>query len=94
MPDLANLERRALEFFVTHPVKMHSKTAVVEAVWPEDAVEGGVMDDALYQVITGLRKKIEPRPASPAYLVTWRGKPEGGYQFYPEGRPVAVDGRR
>lgn len=92
MPDLANLERRALDFFLAHPLKQHSKTTVVESVWPDDAVEGGVMDDALYQVITSLRKKIEPRPSSPAYLVTWRGKPEGGYQFFAEGRPEATKG--
>ena len=45
------------------------------------------MDDALYQVVKELRRKIEPDPAAPRYLVTWRGKPEGGYQLFPEGRP-------
>jgi hypothetical protein len=46
-----------------------------------------VTDDSLYQVIGGLRKKVEPNPASPCYIINWRGQPEGGYQFFPEGRP-------
>ena len=37
--------------------------------------------------IAELRKKIEPNLARPCYVVTWRGRPEGGYQFFPEGRP-------
>ena len=89
LPELPNLERRALTFFAANPRACHTKTAVIEAVWPDEAVKEGVMDDALYQVITGLRRKIEPLPAQPCYLVTWRGKPEGGYQFFPEGRPAA-----
>jgi len=84
---LANLERRLLEFLLEHPRARHTKTAVIEAVWPDEAVGEGVMDDALYQVVKELRRKIEPQPSSPRYLVTWRGRPEGGYQLFPEGRP-------
>lgn len=43
--------------------------------------------DDLYQVIFGLRKKIEPNLSKPSYLINWRAKPEGGYQFFPEGKP-------
>lgn len=84
---LANLERRLLEFLLEHPRVRHTKTAVIEAVWPDEAVGEGVMDDALYQVVKELRRKIEPQPSAPRYLGTWRGRPEGGYQLFPEGRP-------
>ena len=65
-----------------------AKSVLIEQVWPEDAVRAGVMDDALYQVVKELRRKIEPDPAGPVYLLTFRGQPEGGYQFFPEGRPA------
>ncbi len=87
LPDLANLERRLLAFLLAHPRKQHTKTAAIEAVWPDDVVAEGVMDDALYQVVKELRRKIEPDSAAPRYLITWRGRPEGGYQLFPEGRP-------
>jgi two-component system KDP operon response regulator KdpE len=37
---------------------------------------------ALRQVILGLRRKIEPDPSAPIYLVT---APGGGYAFEPRG---------
>ena len=88
LPDLAPLERAALRFFVLHPKIRHTKTDIIVNAWPSELREGtGVADDSLYQVIMALRKKIEPNPAKPCYLVTWRGTTEGGYQFFPEGRP-------
>jgi len=84
---LANLEHRLLSFLLDHPRTRHAKTTIVEHVWPDEVVAEGVMDDALYQVVKELRRKIEPESASPRYLVTWRGRPEGGYQFFAEGRP-------
>jgi DNA-binding response OmpR family regulator len=36
--------------------------------------------------IASIRKRIEPNPAKPRYLITWHGRP-GGYQFFPEGKP-------
>jgi ATP-binding cassette subfamily F protein uup len=41
----------------------------------------GAMKHALVGKLSG------GEPSEPAYLITWRGKPEGGYQFFPEGRP-------
>jgi hypothetical protein len=86
---LANLEARLLGYLLDHPRTRHTKSVVIEHVWPDESVADGVMDDALYQVVKELRRKIEPDPAAPRYLVTWRGKPEGGYQLFPEGRPGA-----
>ena len=69
------------------PRLRHTKTDLIVNTWPDELREKGVSDNALYQVIVVLRRKIEPNPATPRYLVTWRGKPEGGYQFFPEGKP-------
>jgi hypothetical protein len=84
---LSPLERAVLHFFVRHPHARHTKTDLIVSAWPDELRRQGVTDDSLYQVIRELRKKIEPNPAKPCYIVTWRGWPEGGYQLFPEGRP-------
>jgi DNA-binding winged helix-turn-helix (wHTH) protein len=88
LDNLSPLERSVLHFLVTHPQTRHTKTDLIVNTWPEELRRQGVTDDSLYQVIMELRKKIEPEPAKPCYLVTWRGRPEGGYRFFPEGRPA------
>ena len=85
--ELRPLERAMLLFFVQNPHRQHSKTDLIEAVWPDDVHRDGVTDDSLYQVVRGLRKKIEPNPSKPTYVVSRRGQPESGYQFYPQGQP-------
>lgn len=60
---------------------------LIEAIWPEEVHKEGVSTEALYQVIRGIRKAIEADTSKPRYLINWRGAFEGGYQFYPEGRP-------
>ncbi len=85
--NLAPLERSVLRFLVTHPKTRHTKTDLIVSAWPDELRHQGVSDDSLYQVIMELRKKIEPDPVKPCYLMTWRGRPEGGYHFFPEGRP-------
>jgi DNA-binding winged helix-turn-helix (wHTH) protein len=85
--DLSPLEREVLRFLVEHPRTRHTKTNLIISTWPDELRRQGVTDDSLYQVIRELRKRIEPNPAKPCYIVTWRGRPEGGYQFFPEGRP-------
>ena len=87
MRDLSPLARAVLHFLVRHPRARHTKTDLIVNTWPDELRRQGVTDDSLYQVIRELRKKIEPNPAKPCYIVTWRGRPEGGYQFFPEGRP-------
>lgn len=86
---LRPLEEALLTFLVQNPYKPHTKTALIQAVWPEDIHIDGVTDDSLYQVVRGVRQKIEPKTAElPVYLVTKRGVEEGGYQFFPEGSPA------
>jgi hypothetical protein len=88
LADLAPLERAVLYFFITHPLARHTKTDIIVNAWPDELRRRtGVTDDSLYQVIMALRKKIEPNPSKPRYLVNWRGTTEGGYQFFPEGQP-------
>lgn len=86
--NLAPLERAVLDFLVRHPRVRHTKTDLTVNAWPEELRrDKGISDDSLYHVVAGLRKIIEPNPAKPCYIVTWRGQLEGGYQFFAEGRP-------
>jgi hypothetical protein len=84
--ELTPLEQSVLEFFVHHPQRRHTYTELIEAAWPGDS-SLGVTNEAVQQVIRGIRKKIEPESSKPQYIISWRGQPEGGYQFFPEGRP-------
>ncbi len=87
LEELTPLEQDVLNYLLRHPRTRHTKEDLIENVWPDKAIaDHGVSDDSLYQVIRGLRRKIEPVPKQPSYLLTWRGRP-GGYQFFPEGRP-------
>lgn len=85
--ELAPLERSVLHFLIQQPYLRHTKTDLIVNTWPDELRRQGVTDDSLYQVIAGLRKRIEPIPSQPCYVVNWRGRPEGGYRFFPEGRP-------
>ena len=85
---MAPLEQSVLEFLLKKPLFRHTKTDIIFNAWPDELREFGVTDDSLYQVVAGLRRKIEPNPSQPTYLVTWRGRPEGGYQLYPGGKMV------
>jgi hypothetical protein len=87
LENLAPLESSLLKFLVTHPRIRHTYTELIEAAWPADIHREGVSTEALYQLVRGLRRQIEPAPSQPRYIVNWRGRPEGGYQCFPEGRP-------
>lgn len=88
LEQLSPKERMVLEFFVKHPRRRHSYTDVIISAWSDEERYHGVTNDSLFQVVRGLRQAIEPNPATPVYVVNWRGKPEGGYLFFPEGRPL------
>jgi hypothetical protein len=87
LDNLSPLENSLLKFLVSHPHVRHTYTDLIEAAWPEDIHLEGVSTEALYQLVRGLRRQIEPTPSQPRYIVNWRGRPEGGYQCFPEGRP-------
>ncbi len=84
---LTALENSVLTFIIRHPRIKHTKTDLIINTWPDELRQKGVSDNSLYQIIFNIRKEIEPNPTKASYLVNWRGKPEGGYQFFPEGRP-------
>jgi hypothetical protein len=87
LEDLSPTETALLTFFIQNPYKKHTYTEIIEAVWTEDHPEG-VSTETLAQHISGLRKQIEPHPSIPTYIINLRGRPEGYYQCFPEGKPA------
>jgi len=87
LENLSPLESSLLAFLLSRPRIRHTYSELIEATWPEEVHAEGVTTEALYQVVRGLRRQIEPVPSRPQYIINWRGKPEGGYSFFPEGRP-------
>ncbi len=84
---LQPLHHALLAFLVARPRQRHTHYEIIEAIWPDDMNKEGVSTDALYQAVRGIRKAIETDTSKPRYLINWRGAFEGGYQFFPEGRP-------
>ena len=64
-----------LRYFVTHPNKAVSHRELLQAVWGPDY---GDELEYLRVFINQLRKKIEPQPSKPKYLLT---EPWVGYRF-------------
>lgn len=87
LDNLPPTEAALLTFFVGNPYKRHTYGEIITAVWTETESLDGVATEALAKQISNLRKRVEPNPAKPIYIINFRGKPEGGYQFFPEGKP-------
>ena len=75
-------EFELLRYLVAHANKVLSHRQLLQAVWGPDY---GDQVDYLRVFVNQLRKKIEPRPSSPTYLLT---EPWVGYRFN-----LAPDGR-
>ena len=87
---MSPLEEGVLRFLLQRPQKRCSYSEIILAVWDvDDSGRKGVTDQALHQVARRVRLHIETDPSQPRYLVNYRGKPEGGYQLFPEGQPNA-----
>lgn len=84
--DLSGLQHEILTFLIQNPRVRHTNDDIISNAWPDDEQREGISDNTLQVHIRSIRKRVEPHPAKPNYLVTWRGNP-GGYIFYPEGRP-------
>jgi DNA-binding response OmpR family regulator len=84
--ELTALQYEILRFFITNPRSKHTRDDIIDNAWPEEDQREGITPNALQVHIASIRKKIEPNPAQPRYLITWHGRP-GGYQFFPEGKP-------
>lgn len=66
-----------LVYLVRHPAKVLTHRALITAVWGGGWLE---QTDSLRFFIGQLRKKIEPQPATPHYILT---EPWIGYRFNP-----------
>ena len=88
--NLAPLERSLLRYFLANPQVFLTKTEIIANSWPEEIHRVGVSDDALYRLISSLRRKLQCDPfAHCNYIRNWRGsrdEPEGGYRFFPDGQ--------
>jgi len=77
--ELSALEFKLLAAFVRHAGRLLTRAQLLDEVWgPGTHVTDRVVDNQ----VTNLRKKIEPEPERPRYLVALRGL---GYRFDGEG---------
>ena len=70
-------EFELLDDFIKHAGKVLTHRTLLAAIWGGDYVE---QDQYLRVFVGNLRKKIEPNPASPQYILT---EPWVGYRFNP-----------
>lgn len=77
--DLSALEFKLLTAFVKRSGRLLTRTQLLNEVWGRDT---HVTDRVVDNQVTSLRKKIEPHPDRPRYLVSLRGL---GYRFDGEG---------
>jgi DNA-binding response OmpR family regulator len=77
--DLSALEFKLLSAFVRRSGRLLTRQQLLDDVWgPETHVTDRVVDNQ----VNNLRKKIEPEPERPRYLIALRGL---GYRFDGEG---------
>jgi DNA-binding response OmpR family regulator len=77
--DLSALEFKLLAVFVKRSGRLLTRTRLLDEVWGSGT---HVTDRVVDNQVTNLRKKIEPNPDRPRYLVSLRGL---GYRFDGEG---------
>ena len=68
-------EFELLTFFAQHPGRVHTHRAILKAIWGPNAVD---QPEHLRVLVASLRKKIEPDPSNPRYILT---EPWVGYRF-------------
>ena len=68
-------EFELLTYFAQHPGRVLTHRAILKAIWGPHAVD---QPEHLRVLIGSLRKKIEPNPSSPRYILT---EPWVGYRF-------------
>ena len=68
-------EFELLTFLAQHPGRVLTHRAILKAVWGAHAVD---QPEHLRVLVGSLRKKIEPNPSSPKYILT---EPWVGYRF-------------
>jgi two-component system alkaline phosphatase synthesis response regulator PhoP len=73
-------EFKLLSAFIRHRGRVMTRERLLDEVWGKDTF---VVDRAIDTHVVNLRKKIEPDPAAPTYLVSVKGQ---GYRFDGEGQ--------
>jgi CRP-like cAMP-binding protein len=71
-------EFELLTFLARHPGRVHPRVRILEAIWGPNAVD---RPEQLRVLVGSLRRKIEPNPAAPKYILT---EPWIGYRFTDE----------
>jgi two-component system KDP operon response regulator KdpE len=67
-----------LVFFAQHPGRVLTHRTILKAIWGPNAVD---QPEHLRVLVASLRRKLEPDPAQPRYIVT---EPWVGYRFVDE----------
>lgn len=75
--ELTNYEFKILYLLAQHPGQVFSKEQIYNQVWKEPYYGA---EDNVMSLIRRIRKKIEPDPARPTYILTVWGV---GYRFNP-----------
>ena len=78
--NLTSLEFHLLKFMTENPERIIKREEIVNTVWTDLKSKEGVTDQALDQLISRLRKKIEKDPNNPVHLQTIKGR---GFKFIP-----------
>jgi two-component system alkaline phosphatase synthesis response regulator PhoP len=73
--DLSALEYKLLRYFIEHRGEILSRDRLLDEVWGYDA---SVYSRTVDQHVAALRRKLEPNPSRPRFLVTLHGL---GYKF-------------
>lgn len=75
---LTNLEYETLLHLAKYPGRVFTKRQIYQHLYEEEPA--GDVNNIIYCLIRGLRKKLEPDPRHPKYIHTVRGV---GYKFQP-----------
>ena len=70
---LTSLEHRLLKFLIENNNRVLARDEVINAVWQTKTISG-ISDQALDQLISRVRKKIEINPNEPTHLLTIKGR--------------------
>ncbi|OGH05133.1 MAG: hypothetical protein A2W22_05650 [Candidatus Levybacteria bacterium RBG_16_35_11] len=71
---LTSLEFKLLKFLIENKNKLAEREEIIKAVWTEAQSTAGVTDQAVDQLISRLRKKIEEDSNNPVFLQTIKGR--------------------
>ncbi|HKC14924.1 MAG TPA: winged helix-turn-helix domain-containing protein [Patescibacteria group bacterium] len=76
--NLTSSEFKLFKFLIENRNRILERQEIIESVWKDTKTRLGVTDQALDQLISRLRKKVEEDPNSPIHLLTIKGR---GFKF-------------